>query len=143
MIQNLELWHDSLIHWTMHLLAPCLVPMAHRQGKMSVRIHQNYHTKLKLNKKNVNSPLRLHLPEGSTRNTDIFSGYTLQYIDTLFTFKSVLLIYFVKADASNKTHTFPVKSSHRRPSGKGSPPGFAPGNTFWHSGIDIPLKRMP
>lgn len=88
-------------------------------------------------------PLRLHLPEGSYKITYIFSGYTLQYFDTLFTFKSVLVIYFVMADASNKTHTFPVKSSQRRPSGKGSPPDFAAGNTFWHSGIDKPLKRMP
>lgn len=27
-------------------------------------------------------------------------------------------------------HTFPVKRSHKRPSGKGSPSGFAAGNSF-------------
>ena len=39
--------------------------------------------------------------------------------------------------------TFPVKRSQRRPSGKGSPPLTAVGSTFWHSGIERPLKRIP
>jgi|APAra0007618407_1042631.scaffolds.fasta_scaffold19578_2 hypothetical protein len=42
-----------------------------------------------------------------------------------------------------KSHTFPVKRSHKRPSGNGSAPDWAVGNTFWHSGIDNPLKRIP
>lgn len=43
----------------------------------------------------------------------------------------------------SKLITFPVKRSQSRPSGNGSPPGMAVGNTFWHSGIERPLKRIP
>lgn len=39
--------------------------------------------------------------------------------------------------------TFPVKRSHRRPSGSGSPPGFTAGSKFWHSGIERPRNRIP
>lgn len=57
---------------------------------------------------------------------------------TLYKYLAIDLLY-----QSPRRHTFPVKRSHSRPSGKGSPSGFAPGNTFWHSGIDKPLKRIP
>mmetsp|Transcript_4056 Transcript_4056/g.9827 ORF Transcript_4056/g.9827 Transcript_4056/m.9827 type:complete len:203 (-) Transcript_4056:213-821(-) len=39
--------------------------------------------------------------------------------------------------------TSPVMRSHKRPSGRGSPPGMAVGSTFWSSGMVCPRKRMP
>ena len=39
--------------------------------------------------------------------------------------------------------TSPVIRSQKRPSGKGSKPPGALGRSSWHSGIDLPRKRIP
>lgn len=60
----------------------------------------------------------------------------LHFQITLYKYLAIDLLYQTQ-------DTFPVKRSHSRPSGKGSPLGFAAGSSFWHSGIDKPLKRIP
>ncbi|TMW48369.1 hypothetical protein DOY81_006551 [Sarcophaga bullata] len=39
--------------------------------------------------------------------------------------------------------TSPVINNQKRPSGNGSEPPSAAGNTFWHSGMERPRKRIP
>lgn len=114
---NLEQLLGFVTPWIMHLLALCLVPDI---WKNKWRYFWQYKAKVHLQE--VGLFYQLHV---SVTLWYKFLEVNI-YLDKLF-----------------EQLTFPVRRSHRRPSGSGSPSGFAAGSNFWHSGMDKPLKRIP